>query len=216
MPMRPAGRPWRLGEMLGAMLRAGSGAGRRAASGPIHPPPQSPGLGPVLERDIRALQPRPQREEKSGDRRGADRGGDHLVHRQHAVRLPAPRLRRLLRGGRPRLGPRRPGLGFLARPPRDGRLGRGQLALDFRAGQPEPHAAAADKRADLDPQISLLAEHEVTRLVTPVSALAARIASRPRPTRYSGRSPWTSRPMPCSMSPRRRIRKRSSTEARAT
>ena len=127
-----------------------------------------------------------------------------------------PRLRRLLRGGRLRLGPRRPGLGFLARPPRDGRLGRGQLALDFRAGQPEPHAAAADKRADLDPQISLLAEHEVTRLVTPVSALAARIASRPRPTRYSGRSPWTSPPIPCSMSPRRRIRKRSSTEARAT
>jgi uncharacterized membrane protein len=35
-------------------------------------------------------------------------------------------------------------------------------------------AAAADKRADLDLQISLLAEHEVTRLVT----LVARIADR--------------------------------------
>jgi uncharacterized membrane protein len=33
-------------------------------------------------------------------------------------------------------------------------------------------AAAADKRADLDLQISLLAEHEVTRLVTLVSAVA--------------------------------------------
>jgi uncharacterized membrane protein len=35
--------------------------------------------------------------------------------------------------------------------------------------------AAADKRADLDLQISLLAEHEVTRLVTLVSAIAERM-----------------------------------------
>jgi uncharacterized membrane protein len=39
-------------------------------------------------------------------------------------------------------------------------------------------AAAADKRADLDLQISLLAEHEVTRLVTLASAIAARIGVR--------------------------------------
>ncbi|MCW2239304.1 DUF1003 domain-containing protein [Azospirillum canadense] len=36
-------------------------------------------------------------------------------------------------------------------------------------------AAAADKRADLDLQISLLAEHEVTKLVTLVSAMADRM-----------------------------------------
>jgi uncharacterized membrane protein len=36
-------------------------------------------------------------------------------------------------------------------------------------------AAAADKRADLDLQISLLAEHEVTRLVTLVAAIADRM-----------------------------------------
>jgi uncharacterized membrane protein len=35
--------------------------------------------------------------------------------------------------------------------------------------------AAADKRADLDLQISLLAEHEVTRLVTLVSAIAEKL-----------------------------------------
>ena len=35
--------------------------------------------------------------------------------------------------------------------------------------------AAADKRADLDLQISLLAEHEVTRLVTLVAAVAERM-----------------------------------------
>ena len=36
-------------------------------------------------------------------------------------------------------------------------------------------AAAADKRADLDLQISLLAEHEVTRLATLVSGIADRM-----------------------------------------
>jgi hypothetical protein len=38
-------------------------------------------------------------------------------------------------------------------------------------------AAAADKRADLDLQVSLLAEHEVTKLVTVVSGLADRMGS---------------------------------------
>jgi uncharacterized membrane protein len=36
-------------------------------------------------------------------------------------------------------------------------------------------AAAADKRADLDLQISLLAEHEITRVVALTSAIAARL-----------------------------------------
>jgi uncharacterized membrane protein len=39
-------------------------------------------------------------------------------------------------------------------------------------------AAAADKRADLDLQVSLLAEHEVTRLVTLVSGIADRMGVR--------------------------------------
>jgi uncharacterized membrane protein len=38
--------------------------------------------------------------------------------------------------------------------------------------------AAADKRADLDLQISLLAEHEVTKLVTLVSVMAERMGVR--------------------------------------
>ena len=38
--------------------------------------------------------------------------------------------------------------------------------------------AAADKRADLDLQISLLAEHEVTKLATLVSAIAQRLDVR--------------------------------------
>jgi uncharacterized membrane protein len=39
-------------------------------------------------------------------------------------------------------------------------------------------AAAADKRADLDLQISLLSEHEVTKLVTLVSGIADRLNVR--------------------------------------
>ena len=43
-------------------------------------------------------------------------------------------------------------------------------------------AALADKRADLDLQVSLLAEHEVTRLVALVSAMAERMGiSEARP-----------------------------------
>jgi uncharacterized membrane protein len=36
-------------------------------------------------------------------------------------------------------------------------------------------AALADKRADLDLQVSLLAEHEITRLITLVTAIAKRL-----------------------------------------
>src|SRR5215203_5526265 len=39
-------------------------------------------------------------------------------------------------------------------------------------------SAAADKRADLDLQVSLLAEHEITKLVTLVSGIADRIGVR--------------------------------------
>jgi uncharacterized membrane protein len=39
-------------------------------------------------------------------------------------------------------------------------------------------AAAADKRADLDLQINLLAEHELTKLTEVVTAIAARLDVR--------------------------------------
>ena len=75
-------------------------------------------------------------------------------------------------------------------------------------------AAAADKRADLDLQVSLLSEHEITRLVTLVSGdRASAWASRPRPTPSWRRSPRTSRPTPCSTSSRQPNRKPSSIEA---
>ena len=39
-------------------------------------------------------------------------------------------------------------------------------------------AAAADKRADLDLQMSLLAEHEITKLATLVAEIAAQVGVR--------------------------------------
>ena len=41
-------------------------------------------------------------------------------------------------------------------------------------------AAAAEKRAELDLQISLLAEHEITKLAAMVAAIAERIGHRRR------------------------------------
>ena len=42
-------------------------------------------------------------------------------------------------------------------------------------------AAAADRRAELDVQISLLAEHEITKLVQMVTAIAERVGVPPEP-----------------------------------
>jgi uncharacterized membrane protein len=39
-------------------------AGRRAGTSPIYPPPQPPGLSPVLQRNIQTLEQRRRREEK--------------------------------------------------------------------------------------------------------------------------------------------------------
>ena len=46
------------------------------------------------------------------------------------------------------------------------------------AGGAVRRAAAADKRADLDLQVGLLVEHEVTRLVTLVSGIADKLGVR--------------------------------------
>jgi hypothetical protein len=57
-------------------------------------------------------------------------------------------------------------------------VGRGDFSLDLRPDSQNRMQAVADKRADLDLQISLLAEHEVTKLVTGASALAERMGVR--------------------------------------
>ena len=76
--------------------------------------------------------------------------------------------------GQSRLDPRHSRLGSFIRRPGDGRVGGGHFSLDFRADQPEPHGRGR-RKGELDLQISLLAEHEVTRLATLVSGIAERM-----------------------------------------
>ena len=51
-------------------------------------------------------------------------------------------------------------------------------AANASRSRPANRAPAADKRADLDLQISLLAEHEITKIATLVSAMAERMGVR--------------------------------------
>jgi len=73
-------------------------------------------------------------------------------------------------------------------------------------------AAAADKRADLDLQVSLLAEHEITRLVTLVSGIADRMGVRTEADADLKEITLDVAPRPCSTSSRRRNREPSSIE----
>jgi uncharacterized membrane protein len=49
------------------------------------------------------------------------------------------------------------------------------ISFHLRSDHAEPHFEAAEKRADLDLQISLLAEHEVTKIAELVAAIAERM-----------------------------------------
>ena len=137
-----------------------SAPARRAGTSPTYPaaaPRPDPGAGAEHPRRSFGVSVN-----RKSDARGAGRGCDHPVHRQHAFRLPAPRL-----------------FGFWI-----------VANLDWVPGVPawdpsfvvlamaasveaiflstfvliSQNRMAADKRADLDLQVSLLAEHEVTRL----------------------------------------------------
>jgi uncharacterized membrane protein len=150
-------------------------AGRRAGTGPTYPPPQPSGLSPVLERNIRALQLRRQREEKEAttEERIAEAitrftGSMRFVYLHLALfgfwivanlgRVP----------GVPAWDPSFVVLAMVASV-------EAIFLSTFVLISQNRMAAAADKRADLDLQVSLLAEHEVTRLVTLVRGIADRM-----------------------------------------
>jgi uncharacterized membrane protein len=150
-------------------------AGRRAGTGPTYPPPQPSGLSPVLGRNIRALQLRRQREEKEAttEERIAEAitrftGSMRFVYLHLALfgfwivanlgRVP----------GVPAWDPSFVVLAMVASV-------EAIFLSTFVLISQNRMAAAADKRADLDLQVSLLAEHEVTRLVTLVRGIADRM-----------------------------------------
>jgi uncharacterized membrane protein len=150
-------------------------AGRDAGSGPTYPPPPPPGLSPVLERNIRALQLRRQREEKeaSVEERVAEAitrftGSMRFVY-LHLALFGFWLVANL--GWVPGVRAWDPSFVVLAMVASVEAIFLSTFVLISQNRM----AAAADKRADLDLQISLLAEHEITRLVTLVSGIADRM-----------------------------------------
>lgn len=142
---------------------------------PTKPPPKPPGLGTVLERNIQALQERRTREEAQAafQERLAQRitrftGSMGFVYLHLAV-FGAWIFINL--GLIPSVGPFDPSFIILAMVASVEAIFLSTFVLIS-----QNRMAAADaKRAELDLQISLLAEHEVTKLVALVSAIANRM-----------------------------------------
>ena len=153
-------------------------AGRRAGAGPIYPPPQPPGLSPVLERNIQALEQRRRREEREAS--AEERVAEAITRFTGSMRFVYLHL--ALYGfwivanlgwvpGVPAWDPSFVVLAMVASV-------EAIFLSTFVLISQNRMAAAADKRADLDLQVSLLAEHEVTKLATLVSAIAERLGVR--------------------------------------
>jgi uncharacterized membrane protein len=143
--------------------------------GPTYPPPQPPGMSSALERNIQALQLRRQREEveATAEEQIAEAitrfTGSMLFVYLHLALFGFWIVANL--GWVPGVPSWDPSFVVLA-------MWASVEAIflsTFVLISQNRMSAAADKRADLDLQISLLAEHEVTRLVTLVSALADRM-----------------------------------------
>jgi uncharacterized membrane protein len=156
---------------LGWEARAGRGAG----TGPTYPPPQPRGLSPVLERNIRALQLRRQREENEAT--AVERVAEVITRFTASMRFVYLHLAFFglwfvaYVGWVPDVAAWDPSVVVLAMIASVEAIFLSTFVLISQNRM----AAAADKRADLDLQVSLLAEHEVTRLVTLVSGIADRM-----------------------------------------
>jgi uncharacterized membrane protein len=150
----------------------------RTAGGPIYPPSSLPGLSPVLERNIRALQQRRRREEKEAS--AEERVADAITSFTGSMRFVYLHL--ALFGfwivanlgwvpGIPAWDPSFVVLAMIASV-------EAIFLSTFVLISQNRMAATAEKRADLDLQISLLAEHEVTKLATLAAAIAAHMGVR--------------------------------------
>jgi uncharacterized membrane protein len=150
-------------------------ARRNAGATPTYPPPPPEGLTPVLERNIRSLQLRRQQEEREAGTQ--ERLADAITRFTGSMRFVYLHL--ALFGfwilanlgwvpGVPAWDPSFVVLAMIASV-------EAIFLSTFVLISQNRMAAAADKRANLDLQISLLAEHEITRLATLVSGIAERM-----------------------------------------
>lgn len=146
----------------------------RGDASPTVPPPQPAGLSPVLARNIDTLERR--RREKAAQTAASDRIADAITRFAGSMRFAYIHL--ALFGGWlvanlgwvPGVAPWDPSFVVLAMIASVEAIFLSTFVLITQNRM----AAAAEERADLDLQISLLAEHEVTRLVAMVSALTER------------------------------------------
>ena len=148
---------------------------RRRTAGPTFPPPQPPGLSSVLERNIQALKARREREEAeaTAQERIADAitrfTGSMLFVYLHLAFFGFWIIANLgWVPGVPKWDESFVVLAMMASV-------EAIFLSTFVLISQNRMSAAADKRADLDLQISLLAEHEITKLAALVSAIADRV-----------------------------------------
>ena len=148
---------------------------RRRTAGPTHPPPQPPGLSSVLERNIQALKARREREEAeaTAQERIADAitrfTGSMLFVYLHLAFFGFWIVANLgWVPGVPKWDESFVVLAMMASV-------EAIFLSTFVLISQNRMSAAADKRADLDLQISLLAEHEITKLAALISAIADRV-----------------------------------------
>src|ERR687897_14941 len=163
-----------VGQHQNGRYRAISASG----DGPTYPPPQPPGMSSALERNIQALELRRQREEVEAtiEERIAEAitrfTGSMLFVYLHLAFFGFWIVANL--GWVPGVPAWDPSFVVLAMVASVEAIFLSTFVLISQNRM----AAAADKRADLDLQISLLAEHELTRLVTLVSGIADRLGVR--------------------------------------
>src|SRR5687768_1511507 len=155
-------------------------ADRGGGTGPIYPPPQPAGLSPVLERNIRALQRRREREEKGAS--AEERIAEAITRFTGSMRFVYLHLAFFgfwivanlgWLPGVPRWDPSFVVLAMMASV-------EAIFLSTFVLISQNRMSAAADKRADLDLQVSLLAEHELTKLADLVDAIADRLNAKPQ------------------------------------
>jgi uncharacterized membrane protein len=149
-----------------------------AEAPPTYPPPQPSGLTPVLERNIRALHRRRAKEEAAASRQ------ERLAHAitrftgsmafvyVHLAIISFWIVANL--GWVPRVPAWDSSFVILAMAASVEAIFLSTFVLISQ----NRISAAADKRADLDLQVSLLAEHEVTKLVAMVEAISQRLGVR--------------------------------------
>src|SRR3954463_7427042 len=144
-------------------------------SGPTSPPPQPSGMSSALERNIRALQHRRRREEVEAT--AEERVAEAITRFTGSMRFVYLHLAFFgfwivaNLGWVPRVPRWDPSFVVLAMMASVEAIFLSTFVLISQNRM----AATADKRADLDLQVGLLAEHEITKLVTLVSGIADKL-----------------------------------------